>query len=137
MTEVDLALIQSELDLEVPEYYREFILNYPEALHAPGCHAWQVELSDVANHVITLNHQVRSSQSIDWEDEYFVIGESGCGDYYAIDIDDVESPVYFWNHDIGDFDDREELESLDHFAKRMTEMYAYVRQIKRPWWKFW
>ncbi|NOY41000.1 MAG: SMI1/KNR4 family protein [Planctomycetes bacterium] len=137
MTKADFALIQSELDLELPDFYWEFVHDYPKALHAPGCHAWQVELLDLAHRIITLNQQIRSFQTIDWEEEYFIIGESGCGDYYAIDIDDNESPVYFWNHDIGDFDDREEIDSLDHFAEHIIQMYEYLRQMKRPWWKFW
>ncbi|MDC0936304.1 SMI1/KNR4 family protein [Pirellulales bacterium] len=137
MTEADIEFVQSELDVEIPKFYRDFLLAYPDELRAPGCHAWQVEILDVAERIVELNREVRMSHAIDWDDEYFVIGESGCGDYYAIDIDDVESPVYFWNHDFGDFDEREESNSLEHRVEQTMHAYEYVRQLKRPWWKFW
>ena len=57
MTEAELAQIESELDLELPSYYRDFIANYPPLLLAlpngPSC--W--ELCNAPDHIVSLNRR--------------------------------------------------------------------------------
>jgi len=127
MTADDLARIQEELDVELPKTYREFVRKYPKTLLEAKRHMTkgdespaELELLNDADALIACNSGVQASQGLhDFPAEYFVIGQSGCGDYYAIDTDDDDSPVYFWNHEIGDFDEEEEHESLAAFAAEL------------------
>src|SRR5690349_11646596 len=112
MTDAELAKIESELELELPDYYREFMRNYPAPLLAIPNGPSLGQLSNSPDHIIELNRIVRMMQCFDWPEEYLAIGESGCGDYYAIDMDDEYSSVYLWNHEQGDFADDEEVDSL-------------------------
>jgi hypothetical protein len=73
---------------------------------------------------------LRTWSSFDWPDEYLVIGQSGCGDYYAIDMDDEYSLVYLWNHEIGDFAIDEQKDSLEEFAGSLVETYRTLSEVK-------
>ncbi|WHI46443.1 SMI1/KNR4 family protein [Microbulbifer sp. VAAF005] len=116
--------IEESLDIELPQSYKEFISNYPDMLLADGFWAAEVELLNNQNRLVELNRFVRLH--LDIELSYFLIGGSGCGDYYFIDISDEESPVYFWNHDIAGFDDDEESVNLIEHAGKLLESYTYV-----------
>jgi len=131
MTDADLAKIETELDIELPDYYRAFVQNYPPLLLAIPNGPYLCELSNSAENVIQLNRLVRTFNSFEWPDEYLVIGESGCGDYYAIDIDDEDSSVYLWNHEQGDFSDDEEVDSLPEFAGQLIQSYESVAKHQR------
>ena len=128
MTSDDFNAIETALEIELPGYYRDFMQNYPDALLAEGFHAAGMELLNTAQRIIELNQQVQTSHDIDPGDSYFLIGESGCGGYYFIDPDEVDSPVYFWNHEIGEFDDDEESASLPEHAGKLLDIYRDVRQ---------
>ena len=117
MTEAELVHIEAELDIELPSTYRKFIANYPAMLLRPGTDATKFELLNSPDNIIKLNQVVRSWSSFDWPDEYLVIGQSGCGDYYAIDVDDEYSPVYLWNHEIGDFAVEEQTDSFGRIRR--------------------
>lgn len=137
MTAKDLARVQKELGVELPASYRKFIINYPKALlkaervgtkETPA----DVELLNNADTLIKLNEMVHSAPGIDTiPTEYFIVGHSGCGDYYAIDADDDDSSVYLWNHEIGDFADDEEEESIEVFARHLLESVKRVNQVVR------
>lgn len=120
----EIKSIESELDIELPELYLELLLNYPTALLGEGVHASEVELLNSPSSLIELNKFVREANGIDIDASHFLIGESGCGDYYFIDLDEDESSVYFWNHDICDFDEDEESGSLLEHAGKLLGIYA-------------
>lgn len=130
ITNADISSIQTALDLELPDFYCDFVLDYPGLLLNACEESSPIQLSNSADRIIQLNRDVRSSQHNDWEHEHFVIGESGCGDYYAIDVSAVDSPVYFWNHELGEFDDREESGSLLEFAGHVLEVCEAIREFK-------
>ena len=120
----EINSIENELDIELPKYYLELLFNYPSRLLGEGIHASEVELLNSPNNIIDLNKLVRESNGIDIDASHFLIGESGCGDYYFIDLDENESSVYFWNHDISDFDEDEKSDSLLEHAGKLVEIYA-------------
>lgn len=102
------------------------MLNYPPGLlelwNSPaGC-----EFVNSPDGIVTLNRLVRMMHHFDWPEEYFVIGESGCGDYYAIDADDDHSSVYLWDPEVGDFSDVQEVPSLVEFAGRVLQINETV-----------
>ena len=82
--------------------------------------------SNSPDDIIAFNQLVRRMHDFDWPEEYFVIGESGCGDYYAIDADDDHSSVYLWDHEVGDFSDEQEIPSLVEFAGRVLQINETV-----------
>jgi hypothetical protein len=54
MTEADLAHIEAELDIELPNAYRIFIANYPAMLLRPGTDAEKFELLNCPDVIITV-----------------------------------------------------------------------------------
>lgn len=116
--------IEEVLGVELPDDYKNLITNYPKKLLAKGFNAAEVELLKSPDKIVELNKYVQGI--LDIESSFFLIGESGCGDYYFIDLDEEDSPVYFWNHDISDFDDDEESGSLLEHAGNLLESYTYI-----------
>lgn len=106
MTESELASIESRAGVRLPQRYGDVVLNYPQPLLDmaevyPGpkgtvqrigpenaelyAHA---ELLEVAN-LADVDHKLSLFPA-----HYFIIGDSGCGDYYAIDTHSDAAPVY-------------------------------------------
>ena len=135
MNSSDVERINDTLDCELPEFYEEFLLNYPDSLltvaksgvNADGDAYTEgpadLELLNHADAIISLNQEVPAIHwENEWPDEQFVIGDNGCGDYYTIDIDDEESPVFFFEHEQSDFD--ETAGSLEEFAGDLILKYT-------------
>lgn len=40
-----------------------------------------------------------------WSDSVVVIGDSGCGDYYSLDLDEVPAVVKSWDHETGEIEE--------------------------------
>ncbi len=76
-----------------------------------------------AEEVIRMNREVREADGMDWPAEYLVVGEWGAGSYFAVDVDDSRSGVYFWNKEVGYFDEGQERESLEELAGELLEAY--------------
>lgn len=74
--------------------------------------------------VVSLNERVSHFDAVAglpaWPDELFVIGEDGCGNYYAIRHEEEDSAVFFFNHE------RDEIQqcakSLEDFCKRLRTL---------------
>jgi hypothetical protein len=98
MTDQDIDEIESRLGLEVPDDYREFATSYPVHL---GKFAGQYELFDDCDRVIfhTLERRLRATDEQPWSDDHLVIGASGCGDAYYMDLGQKPSPVLFASRD--------------------------------------
>jgi hypothetical protein len=39
-----------------------------------------------------------------WPEQYFVIGDDQCGNYWVIDLDSPHREVLFYDHDVGKFE---------------------------------
>lgn len=117
----DLDRIEEELFIELPHAYREFMLAYPDRLRSTDAPSF--ELQDDPDKLIEINKLVETFQLSDWESSWFVIGESGCGDYYVIDVADDECAVVFWDHEQGRPSPEEGFDSLPEFAGDLVDMY--------------
>jgi len=119
MTEADLAGIESALGVTFPDYYREFMLEYPADLLAarygpdgePGEPAddwlhWRPET------VIRENQAVRDylgspgwdGKTDPWPPNWFVIANNGGGDHWYIDLTarpGMEGLVWKFDHESG------------------------------------
>ena len=97
MTESELVELELATSLRLPVSYRKILAQYPsfpvceadpdfrpqdDGLYASKEALWDVNVDDV-DYVRTI-----------FPPTYFVIGDSGCGDFYAIDTTNQDSPVY-------------------------------------------
>ena len=126
MEKKDIAKIEKQLKIELPDFYKNFMMAYPKELYEDWCSISQMEFIDSPQDIIKINEDVRKSPHLDIDGEYFVIGVNGCGDYFVIDLNDDESPVYFWNHEVEDFDEESEYPTISEFA---MYNYAFQKQV--------
>lgn len=118
MTDDDIASIETALDVELPENYKELLHQVDEHFgNAPYPFPFPNDCYFVTGpkELIELNVVLWTCPDGAWSDvaeptDYFFIGDDGCGNYYCIDPDDEDSAVYFLCHDPLDF--RESASSL-------------------------
>ena len=136
MTEPDLNLIESTLGLDLPAYYRSFMLSYPTSLAEQ-----QPEWSDVTNwefancpkRVIAFNRYVRGCDvdeffdDIKWPYNYFVIGSEQEQNWYFIDLQSDDEQVFLYHHSMGDVD--VESKSLASFPDALIKWWSDVESI--------
>jgi hypothetical protein len=123
MTAADIAEIEGALGFRLPNCYRAVVLNYPKAL--ADTEAPDFGLFDTPAAVIDANLEVRKNGYFGqpWPDEYVIIGENGCGDYYVIIKNAAEFTVGFADHEA--MECNQFASSLDDFvAKLLLEMEA-------------
>lgn len=124
-------------DASLPEAYLSLMSSYPESLRRceragqgdiSAGYVSQVELlSDIAD-VIEINREVRYETIPDpdgnefrWPDQLLVIGETGEGDYYCIDVDGEHAGVLQFRHQEVNFEIL--TDSLDEFVKLLDEAF--------------
>lgn len=114
--ESDIARLEERLELTLPQFYREFLLNYPPVLFETKTNLrWCNEsLADrqlrfSIDELIYYNESVRipdtpwTEDEGPWPDRYFVIGDDQCGNYWVIDLLSSEESILFYDHDFGNF----------------------------------
>lgn len=116
----DLDAIEQRLGVRLPRFYREFVSNYPN-LPEDSSDIAAFEILDDPARLIALNEALRSGivPGLAWPEGLFVVGESGCGDYYAIGLDGQSEAVLCWNHEHGEFE--ESSASLKVFVKGLVD----------------
>jgi hypothetical protein len=143
MTDVQVQAINEVFGIQLPDYYIQFLRNYPAILdNTPTDHRGKVPLSarDVpkdARQLIELNAIVRQPGGIWLEDEegdlpwpssFWVIGEAA-SDYYCIDTSSNEQTVYMSDHEnVAIFPWAANLEEFT--ARIVRETSAIVEQIR-------
>lgn len=113
----DIERVEEALGVELPIAYCELLVSLPAEFKGSMGSFFSLGLIADPELLIKINRIVQSGE---WEDcdaeEYFVIGEDGCGNYYLIDPDDESTPIYFLEHDPPGFSESigsiEELQSL-------------------------
>ena len=130
MNEADIVKIEDYVGLTVPESYRQLLLDYPEPLASlrwSGIRPTSFELFNKSKKILQENKFVRSStfnmeddsgETHTWPNHFLVIGESGGGDYYAINLKNKKAAVYFWDHETG-----------GGFAKHAPSLREHIRKI--------
>jgi hypothetical protein len=149
VTPEDLAGIEAELSVALPQPYREILLR-PEF---QGEVAGFQEFSGDADEVIGLNLEVRRDgfSGVKWPEHYLVIGEDGAGNYYFTDLNRARPAVFLADHELTTT--RRRLitsEGYDTFA----DFVAFIQRLqsendaaftadeapeakRKPWWKLW
>ena len=97
MTEDDVAQIELAVSVRLPLSYRNILVHYPEFPTCDGDPDFRPQdcgLYASKSELMTANvndgHYMREI----FPPSFFVIGESGCGDYFAIDTLHPDAPVY-------------------------------------------
>jgi hypothetical protein len=129
MSEVDVALLESSLGVVLPDHYRRFLLNYPSPLidnkrdlgwvrEAPA----ERQLLNGAARLIHLNRDVRlpgtpwvGESGDPWPDNFFVVGDDQCGNFWCVNMLAEDRGVWFYDHDLGGF--QRHHESLAEFGE--------------------
>ena len=116
MTNDELDQIEARLAISLPPEYRQFAANYPADLDADiRAH----DIYDRAETVISATERLRLRPipEMPWSDSYVVIGDSGCGDWYFLDLDESPAPLKWWNH---------ETAAIEQVAFSIREWHAKV-----------
>ena len=117
MTEAELAHIESVLKLTLPRDYRGFVAHYPQWLtDAVWDLGWTREsvadrhFYNSPQKVIETNLDVRLpgtpwvGEDDPWPERFLAIGDDQCGNYWCVDIETPDAGVWFYNHELGEFE---------------------------------
>jgi hypothetical protein len=125
-------------DAQLPVEYRHLLKSYPSIL-ATACRAdsgddsegfvSEVELLSSPADVLVINREVRAVSILDpegqefrWPDQLLVIGETGDGDYYCVDLDGEHAGVLQFRHHAVEFETL--ADSLEEFVDMLTESFV-------------
>jgi hypothetical protein len=64
-----------------------------------------------------------------WPDNYFVIGDDQCGNYWSVDLQTADSGVWFYDHEIGAFE--RHYNSLQEFGESLLKEIAEFNRERR------
>ncbi len=64
-----------------------------------------------------------------WPENYFVIGDDQCGDYWCVDLRTADPGVFFYDHEIGAFERQHD--SLHEFAESLLADIAEFNEERR------
>ncbi|QDU06568.1 SMI1 / KNR4 family protein [Gimesia chilikensis] len=106
MTETEIQELETATGCILPAAYRELLLNYPQRLMDLAATLGVEELE-----LLTHNHESLTRMNVDQAEYvrmffppyYFVIGENGNGDVYAIDTQSPAVPVYMGGPHPGEY----------------------------------
>lgn len=142
--ELQLAEVESSLDIILPQSYREVMLDFPLS----GDGEEQLLYDDPAL-VLDLNNRLRNEgfRGSNWPGSLLVIGGNAAGDLYFLDLARETSPVFAVTHEMEGFDPAE----IDRFVQSPSfpqwvdelltgqDWYNEVRRQRanKKWWQFW
>ena len=138
MNEKDFSSIEADLELKLPEQYRQIMKVYPlEEVNS--------DFYPQAQLVLDSNRSLRQDGFFEqiWPKEFFAFGDDGCGNYWFLDLRSTSESVYQADHeDVFSPDEVEEMffmSNLQEFADYCNQMEAEIKaeQSQKPWWKFW
>ncbi|MEM7252694.1 MAG: SMI1/KNR4 family protein [Pseudomonadota bacterium] len=126
MTDAELDDVEDTLVIELSPMYKAFMRSYPPALTECGMDATHLYFINHADTLIDLNEEIQTHGRIDAGSSFFAIGHDDGAHVYFIDIDDPNSRVYSWNHELGGFDNGQTCADLGTFAARVLTLCQYA-----------
>lgn len=96
MTHIELSDLGQKLTLQLPQFYKELLTNYPKELHSlgkPYNSASELYLVSSADAIEELNNQFKFLTI------KIAVGQDGCGNYYFISKTNDDQTVYFLDHE--------------------------------------
>ena len=130
--------LEALCEASVPTDYIRLLDSYPQLLHAAfradsgddseGVVS-EVELFSSPTDVLEINREVRAITILDpegqefrWPDQLLVIGETGDGDYYCVDLDGEHAGVLQFRHHAVEFEII--ADSLEEFVEMLIESFV-------------
>lgn len=135
MTESETAELESATSLVLPEAYRRLLLDYPafpESVVDPDVRPQDDELYASRDLLWGANVDGAAYLREVFPASYFAIGESGCGDFYAIDTQHPDSPVYISGPHQGEYPQDENGNRLPSYAS-ITQFIDSLREEIHGW----
>lgn len=115
MNESEIRELEIATECQLPSAYREILLHYPQRLTTLAAKLDDDEPAELFHSMESLFranvNDAEYTKSI-FPKSFFVIGESGCGDYYAIDTASADAPVYMGGPHEGEYPQDAEGKSL-------------------------
>lgn len=118
--------------------YLDTLLDYPEPLRAARRAVDETDSEGVVSEVefvlnpacvLDLNLEARRGSLVDpegveyaWPDSLLIIGETGSGDYYCIDVEAATTEVIQYNHQAVEWDVI--ADSLDEFVEILVDTFC-------------
>jgi hypothetical protein len=133
VTETDIASLEKNLNLALPEYYRQFLMNFPTQL-VETRHEFSDggsepisnrEFYNRVDQILYFNKDVRAPGTPwneyggPWPKQYLVIGDDGCGNYWTLNLGAKREAVYFYDHETGRFE--RQFKSVREFADSLVQ----------------
>lgn len=99
MTNDELDHIEARLAVVLPAEYRRFVWDYPSEVDA-GTRS--CEIYDRPDRVIAETETLRMGLTdLKPSPSHIIVGDTGCGDWYFLDLDESPAPVKMWDHETG------------------------------------
>jgi hypothetical protein len=131
MTEADLAFVESELQVTLPEAFRQFMLQHGQELRrAENVLRYDVVLSTDAEAVVKLNREIREfgievgihATPAPWPLEYLALNDNTGGDYECVKLSEATCPIYLFDHEEGRF--HRKFKTLEDYRKNLAKRVA-------------
>ncbi|HEX2997431.1 MAG TPA: SMI1/KNR4 family protein [Anaerolineales bacterium] len=121
MDRSDFEQIARDLNINLPQDYKEILGNYPQAAYS----VMKIYLSNQRDWIIKQNKMIRETKNPsctrkDWNLDNLVIGEDGDGNRYYIDLRQFPSPVYLF--------EREHPEKEQQVASGLVEWISFITE---------
>jgi hypothetical protein len=130
MKQVDIARIETELDVRLPADYAQALLN-------ARANGWGLEIYCDAAEIIRQTKWNREEGffGLEWPSNYLAIGDDGAGDVSFIDLSRGTSAVYFVDHEYAAVSDKWEISEV---AASIAEWIVKVDRMQEEleaWWE--
>lgn len=154
MNEQQIDQLEIDSGLKFPERYRTILLNYPQDLidmadvypmkKGPPQRVGP-ETGELYQNEFQLRHanvEQKEYRSEIFPSSFFIIGESGCGDYYAVDCNEADSAVFMSGcHNVTpeyqdayyDLEQRKTLPEPDFHEEVAASLDDWIEQIRSAW----
>ena len=135
MTEVEIAELENATSITLPETYRRILREYPD---------FPISAADTdyrpQDNEIYASFDLRWGINVDEADylreifpaSYFAIGDSGCGDIYAINTKHPDAPVYISGPHEGEYPEDENGGRLPVYDS-ISEFIEFIRDDINEW----
>lgn len=148
-TPKDIQYLEQELDIQLPETYKTFLL---EQSSKPVFREVAGEFGDTIEWLIESNFYCRTHSFFGqlWPQNFIVIHSDGSGNLYFLDVARPVSPVFLADHELTASQSRlvveeQALTFAAWIAQRQQEAadcraeeHAYwARRQQKKWWQFW
>ena len=143
MTPEAFNRIEQEFGVTLPDWYRRQILKYPFVEGDDALYSDEKSIVDA-------NQEVRRDGwfGFPWPPEFFVIGDTGCGDSFFIVPSTGDKRIFIADHEGGpapSFDKLGKMVQSETIEKYVSETLEFIhegekmdeRRRNKKWWQFW